>query len=164
MSEWTMQTFDCLTDAKSAARQAEKTCFLCHPDAPANTFTLFSRGGACILIQDYDSGIQPAVMDFGSTIWVRTNFCFMCLDAKLNLLNSTPVLAPVYDFLYSPASDCVIAVCEIDIFCLTMQGDLLWHKALDDILSEYALTGNMLSYTLFEGKACSLDITTAKPV
>lgn len=162
MQAWSLREYDNPADAKTALKSMEKTACLSCADYPAECVYAFENGSRGIIVQDSRSGVKPLILEYGGRIWVGTNFCIACFDAELNQLQNIAVSAPVYSFLCSEENDRIIAVCEIDIFCFDISGNLLWHQPLDDIVSQYSLQGKRFTYTLFEGGSFSADITAAK--
>lgn len=159
MCNWVIKEFDTIADAIGSIKQDTRTTILHNEFSPINVISVCKKKEYAIIIQDYNSGIKPTIIEFGNKIWVGTNFSIECFNFDLEKIRSISLLAPVYDFICNETYNLIIAICEIDIFCLNMDGNIVWHEALSDIICEYKLHNNILTYSLFEGGIYSIDIT-----
>lgn len=158
MCNWTINKVDTLADAKRIIKHDEKTAYLCNPSVSADTIFVLQKRDYSIIIQGYNSGLKPIVAEYCGRIWVGTNFSIDCFDFSLRKIRSISLLAPAYSLLYSKTHQFILAICEIDLYCLDAECRIVWHKALSDIVREYKLNDDILTYSLFEGGTYTIDI------
>lgn len=158
MCNWTLIKVDTLADAKRIAKSNGKIAYLCNNQVSADAIFVLQKRDYNIIIQDYNSGIKPMVAECRGKILVGTNFSIDYFDSDLREIRRIPLSAPAYNFLYSKTHQLIVAICEIDLFCLDAECRIVWHKALSDIVSEYSLSNDILTYTLFEGGTYAIDI------
>lgn len=158
MDNWTLTKVDTLADAKRIAKNGRETAYLCNNTVSVDNIFVLQKKDYNIIIQDYNSGIKPTVAEYCGKVWVGTNFSIDCFDSDLREIRRISLLAPTYSFLYSKRYELIVAICEIDLFCLDAECKIVWHKALSDIVSEYSLNDDILTYSLFEGGTYAIDI------
>lgn len=164
MAHWIMKEADHIVDAKNITKNNEKSIILDNTNGCANAIYVFQKECYGIIVYEYDCGIKPTVIDFCDHILVGTSSALYFFDCSLREIGKIPLISPAYEFLCSEKHKLAIALCEIDLYCLDAECHIIWHKPLDDILCDYRLEEDELTYSLFEGQTLSISIRTGQTI